>query len=136
MFNIGFTEMILLGVIALIFIGPKELPEVARTIGRLLNELKRATSDFQDTFTANITTEAKDRWDEARRQQEEEEHRRFSGAADLTHQPDDPGHESGQTYSGGHESGQSHESGRPNEADGRLPVGAAPVGKPDGEGQS
>lgn len=43
MFNLGFSEMILLGAIALIFIGPKQLPQMARTIARLLNELKRAT---------------------------------------------------------------------------------------------
>lgn len=65
MFNLGFTEILLLGVIALIFIGPSQLPEVARTIGRLLNEWKRATSDFQDTFTEKIQTEFKERRSEA-----------------------------------------------------------------------
>lgn len=50
MFNIGFGEMIMLGVIALIFIGPKQLPEVARVIGRMLNEMKRATEDLTDSF--------------------------------------------------------------------------------------
>ena len=50
MFDIGFGEMIVLGVIALIAIGPKQLPEVARTVGRLLNELKRASSDMTRTF--------------------------------------------------------------------------------------
>jgi Sec-independent protein translocase protein TatA len=42
MFNIGMSEFIVIGALALIFIGPKQLPEVARTVGRLLNELKRA----------------------------------------------------------------------------------------------
>lgn len=51
MFNLGFTELLLLGAIALIFIGPKQLPDVARTVGRFLNELKRASSDFQSTLT-------------------------------------------------------------------------------------
>lgn len=49
MFNLGFSELILLGIIALIFIGPKELPEIARTIGRFLNELKRTTGDLAST---------------------------------------------------------------------------------------
>lgn len=44
MFGLGFSEIILLGVLALVLIGPKELPEVARTIGRFLNELKRSSS--------------------------------------------------------------------------------------------
>lgn len=51
MFNMGLTEMLLLAAIALIVIGPKQLPEVARVIGRLMNEFKRATSDFTSTLT-------------------------------------------------------------------------------------
>lgn len=51
MFNLGFSELILLAIIALIFIGPKQLPELARTLGRTLNELKRATGDLKDTFS-------------------------------------------------------------------------------------
>jgi Tat protein translocase TatB subunit len=54
MFNLGFSELILLGVIALVFIGPDQLPELARVIGRLLNEWKRATSDFQSTITTDL----------------------------------------------------------------------------------
>ena len=46
MFNIGFTEFIAIGVIALLVIGPKQLPEVARVIGRLIGELKKATQDL------------------------------------------------------------------------------------------
>lgn len=66
MFNVGFTELLLVGVIALIFIGPQQLPELARTIGRLLNEFKRATSDIQSTITSNITDEFQTKWDETR----------------------------------------------------------------------
>ncbi len=44
MFGLSFTHLIVLLVLALIFIGPEQLPEVARTIGRLLNEFKRATN--------------------------------------------------------------------------------------------
>lgn len=61
MFNLGFSELILLGIIALIFIGPHQLPEVARSIGRLLNELKRATNDFQSTITSPIKDEIQSR---------------------------------------------------------------------------
>lgn len=50
MFDIGFGEMLLLAAIALIAIGPKQLPEVARVVGRLLNEFKRATGDFTRTI--------------------------------------------------------------------------------------
>lgn len=44
MFGLSFTHILVLLVMALIFIGPEQLPEVARTIGRFLNELKRTTS--------------------------------------------------------------------------------------------
>jgi sec-independent protein translocase protein TatB len=50
MFNLGFSEVILIAIIALIFIGPKQLPEMARTIGRVLNELKRASNDLSSNF--------------------------------------------------------------------------------------
>ena len=42
----GFTELILFAVIALVFIGPKQLPEMARVLARTLNEFKRATGDL------------------------------------------------------------------------------------------
>lgn len=50
MFDIGFSEMILIAVIALIAIGPKQLPEVARVAGRLLNQIKGVTGEFQRTL--------------------------------------------------------------------------------------
>lgn len=50
MFNIGFLELFIIGAIALLVIGPKQLPEVASTIGRLLGDLKRATEDVTKTF--------------------------------------------------------------------------------------
>lgn len=48
MFGIGFSEMLIIGVIALIFIGPDQIPETARTIGKLLNELRRSTDTLKD----------------------------------------------------------------------------------------
>ncbi len=66
MFNLGFTELLLLGAIALIFIGPKQLPDVARTVGRFLNELKRASSDFQSTLTGDFKDDLNQRITEHR----------------------------------------------------------------------
>ena len=50
MFGIGMPEMILLLAIALIVIGPKKLPALAKSLGRAMNEFKRATSDIKDSF--------------------------------------------------------------------------------------
>lgn len=46
----GFTEFLTIGVIALLVIGPRQLPEVARVVGRLINEFKRATEDITGGF--------------------------------------------------------------------------------------
>jgi sec-independent protein translocase protein TatB len=50
MFGIGFPELMLILVIALIVIGPKRLPDVAKALGRGLGEFKRATDEMKQTF--------------------------------------------------------------------------------------
>jgi sec-independent protein translocase protein TatB len=57
MFNIGFSEMLLIAAMALIFIGPKDLPQIARTLGRFLNELRRASDGLKSEFTNSISLE-------------------------------------------------------------------------------
>lgn len=48
MFGLSIFEIIFLAALALIVIGPKELPQVARTIGRLINEIKRSTNGLTE----------------------------------------------------------------------------------------
>lgn len=55
MFNIGFTEMMVIAGLALILIGPKQLPEVARSLGRMLNEFKRSADILKDEFQSQLT---------------------------------------------------------------------------------
>src|SRR4029434_6379954 len=47
MFEIGWGELLIIGVVALIAIGPKELPGVLRTLGQWMNKLRRMASEFQ-----------------------------------------------------------------------------------------
>ena len=47
MFDIGFSELLVIGVVALIVIGPERLPRVARTIGHLLGRLQRYVADVK-----------------------------------------------------------------------------------------
>ena len=54
MFGLSFTHLVLLAIIALVFIGPEQLPEVMRTVARLLNEWKRATSDIKSSLTGEF----------------------------------------------------------------------------------
>lgn len=46
MFGVGFTEILAIGVIALIVIGPKDLPKIAQQIGRFVNDMKRGRDEF------------------------------------------------------------------------------------------
>jgi TatA/E family protein of Tat protein translocase len=46
MFGIGVPELVVILVVALIFLGPSRLPEVAKALGRALGEFRKATSDI------------------------------------------------------------------------------------------
>jgi len=50
MFGIGMPEMIMILVVALIVIGPKKLPDIAKGLGRAFNEFKKATTDFKESM--------------------------------------------------------------------------------------
>ncbi|MFT3961426.1 Sec-independent protein translocase protein TatB [Propionivibrio sp.] len=47
MFDIGFSELIVIGIVALVVIGPERLPKVARTAGLLLGRLQRYVGDVK-----------------------------------------------------------------------------------------
>jgi sec-independent protein translocase protein TatB len=51
MFDIGWSELLVIGVVALVVIGPKELPGVVRTIAQNIAKLRRMASEFQGQFT-------------------------------------------------------------------------------------
>ncbi len=50
MFDISWSEFLLIGVVALIVIGPKELPGVMRTLGQWMRKMRSMASDFQNQF--------------------------------------------------------------------------------------
>ena len=58
-FDIGVGEILLILVVALIIFGPGRIPEIARTMGRVARNLKRATSDLTTTITKEIDVEEK-----------------------------------------------------------------------------
>src|SRR5688572_10387597 len=74
MFDIGFGEMVLLAAIALIAIGPKQLPEVARVVGRFINDVKRMTGEFSRSFTDVRDTAARALMDEPKHDSHHELH--------------------------------------------------------------
>jgi sec-independent protein translocase protein TatB len=50
MFDIGWSELLIIGIVALIAIGPKELPAVLRTVGQYMTKIRRMASEFQGQF--------------------------------------------------------------------------------------
>ena len=54
MFDIGFTELMVIGVVALIVIGPERLPKVARTAGHLYGRLQRYVSSVKSDISHEI----------------------------------------------------------------------------------
>ena len=54
MFDIGFSELLVIGVVALIVIGPERLPRVARTIGHLAGRLQRYVSDVKADINREV----------------------------------------------------------------------------------
>lgn len=54
MFNIGPGELVVILILALVLLGPDKLPEVARSIGKGMKELRRATEDIRNTVEQEI----------------------------------------------------------------------------------
>ena len=50
MFNFGWGELVVIGIVALIAIGPKELPTVLRTLGQWMGKVRRMANEFQGQF--------------------------------------------------------------------------------------
>jgi len=55
--SIGTSELILIGLIALIVFGPRKLPELARMLGKAMNEFRRTTDDFKKTWEQEVNFE-------------------------------------------------------------------------------
>src|SRR5262247_2764797 len=53
MFGLGMQELLVILVIALIVVGPKKLPDIAKSLGRGLAEFKRTADEFQGTMLAD-----------------------------------------------------------------------------------
>ena len=52
--NLGMPEMIFILLLALVIVGPKKLPEVARQLGKFLAEFKRASNEFKHQLEAEM----------------------------------------------------------------------------------
>ncbi|MCW0180465.1 Sec-independent protein translocase protein TatB [Zavarzinia sp.] len=50
MFDLAWSEILLVGIVALLVVGPKELPDLLRTVGRWMRKARSMASNFQSTF--------------------------------------------------------------------------------------
>src|SRR5690554_6611811 len=57
MFDVSFTELMLIGVVALVVIGPERLPKVARTVGHLLGRAQRYVNDVKSDIQREVELE-------------------------------------------------------------------------------
>jgi len=57
MFDIGFSEILLIAVVALVVIGPERLPGVARNVGRFIGRLQRYVHDIKSDFNREVELE-------------------------------------------------------------------------------
>jgi Tat protein translocase TatB subunit len=59
--SIGTSELVIIGLVALIFLGPRKMPEMARKIGKIMTEFRTTTQDFKSTWEreVNFDEEAK-----------------------------------------------------------------------------
>ena len=55
--NLGLTEMLLIGLALLIFFGPSRLPELGKSLGKGIQEFKKASKELTDAVKEDVTTE-------------------------------------------------------------------------------
>lgn len=84
MFDIGFSEMMVIAVVALIVIGPERLPKVARTIGHLLGRMNRYVSDVKADINREMEVEElrkfKEQFQDTAQSVEQTIHKELEGA--------------------------------------------------------
>ncbi len=54
MFDVGFSELLVIGIVALVVIGPEKLPRVARTVGALIGRMQRYVNDVKADINREI----------------------------------------------------------------------------------
>jgi len=55
--SLGLPELLMIFVVALLLFGPRKLPEIGRTLGKAMNEFKRATNDLQRSLEEEIAVD-------------------------------------------------------------------------------
>lgn len=87
MFDIGFLEIMVVGVLGLIILGPERLPKAARTAALFWGKIRRTMTDFQDDIERQIRTEElKDKLKDPYTSFMDEDEREVQAAKEQEHQ--------------------------------------------------
>ena len=86
--SIGMPELIIILVIALIIFGPRKLPELGKSLGKSLNEFKKASTDLQNTLEQEIRIE-----EQKEKEQKDKEAQASRPASGSSEDADDHGHQ-------------------------------------------
>ena len=60
MWNLGFQELLIIFIIALVIFGPRKLPDLGKSLGRSLAEFKRASNELKRTWEEEVRAEEED----------------------------------------------------------------------------
>jgi sec-independent protein translocase protein TatB len=59
--SIGTQELVLIGIVALIFLGPRQLPQIARKFGKIMSEFRSTTQEFKATWEREVNFEEEEK---------------------------------------------------------------------------
>ncbi|WP_269582195.1 Sec-independent protein translocase protein TatB [Roseibium sp. Sym1] len=82
MFDIGWTELLVIASVAIIVVGPKDLPRMLRTLGQTMGKMRRMSREFQSTFN-DALREAEQQADIADMKKQVEDVGNFNPLGDL-----------------------------------------------------
>lgn len=83
MFGIGLPELILILIVALLVVGPKKLPELARSVGKAIHDIKKMGEDVKDSLVGDL---------ESQPNRKEKESTRLHGQTDTEDAENETGH--------------------------------------------